>query len=389
MSQVLTVPTHFTDIGELSEGFLDRVEEDTLILYGPVAYEDGSEIEFSILLANGAPALEGTGRVRAAVDGGEDRVPETRYDVVVEALEFAGMYEVVFERLVIERQAVSGPPPDPEQEVTTGEISAVPATDDQDVEAEEEPAADDAEKQVEVASNDGDGPEVEAVELADDEVFSLAPTEEEEDDEPEMTLEASGEEDSYEQEEYGDAEDAYSEAYDAAYASAEVNTDAGTDTDAGADTETDTGTGADTDAVTVSGAEVDSDYAFEHGIAAEPRVGMPVPVPSMAAPPEKPPAPPTLRLADSPEGLTRPSMGQSEEPLFAEDEVSDVHATGLFAYEEGLPIPSRPPKPDPNTPQRVGTVEAANDFDVEESVPPEAHDDEYEEVRLSDFAEEG
>jgi hypothetical protein len=84
-------------------------------------------------------------------------------------------------------------------------------------------------------------------------------------------------------------------------------------------------------------------------------------------------------------------MGQPEEPLFTDDEVSDVHATGLFAYEDGLPIPSRPPKPDPNTPQQVGTVEAANDFDVERSEPPEAHDDEdeYEEVRLSDFAEEG
>ena len=62
MSQVLTVPTHFNDLGELSEGFLDRVEEDTLILYGPVAYEDGSEIEFAVLLADGSPALEGVGR---------------------------------------------------------------------------------------------------------------------------------------------------------------------------------------------------------------------------------------------------------------------------------------------------------------------------------------
>ncbi|MGB5372566.1 MAG: hypothetical protein WBN15_02200, partial [Polyangiales bacterium] len=98
MSQVLTVPTHFTDIGELSEGFLDRVEQDTLILYGPVAYEDGSQIQFVVLLADGTAALEGAGVVRAAVDGGADRVPETRYDVVVEALKLDGRYEVVFER---------------------------------------------------------------------------------------------------------------------------------------------------------------------------------------------------------------------------------------------------------------------------------------------------
>jgi hypothetical protein len=133
---------------------------------------------------------------------------------------------------------------------------------------------------------------------------------------------------------------------------------------------------------------LDSEYAFEHGIAAEPRVGMPVPIPSMAAPPEAPPAPPTLRLAEPPEGLTRPSLAQAEESLFAVDgEVSDVHTTGLFVYENGLPIPSRPPLPDPNGPRTAAAVEAADGYDVEESEPPAPHDDEYEEIRLSDFAE--
>jgi hypothetical protein len=132
----------------------------------------------------------------------------------------------------------------------------------------------------------------------------------------------------------------------------------------------------------------DSEYAFEHGIAAEPQVGMPVPIPSMAAPPEAPPAPPTLRLADPPEGLTRPSLAQAgESPFNTDGEVSDVHTTGLFAYENSLPIPSRPPLPDLNRPASVRPVEAAGDSDVEESEPPEANDDEYEEVRLSDFAE--
>ncbi|MGB5414284.1 MAG: hypothetical protein WBN01_06555, partial [Polyangiales bacterium] len=141
MSQVLTVPTHFNDIGELSEGFLDRVEQDTLILYGPVAYEDGSQIQFAVLLADGIPALEGTGVVRAAVDGGADRVQETRYDVVVEALKLDGRYEVVFERLVLARQAVSEPPvPDPEENEPTGELDAAPAPDD----SADEPSADDA-----------------------------------------------------------------------------------------------------------------------------------------------------------------------------------------------------------------------------------------------------
>ena len=132
----------------------------------------------------------------------------------------------------------------------------------------------------------------------------------------------------------------------------------------------------------------DSEYAFEHGIAEEPQVGMPVPIPSMAAPPEAPPAPPTLRLAEHPEGLTRPSLARAEESLFTADgEVSDVHTTGLFVYENGLPIPSRPPLPDPNGPRTAAAVEAVESYDVEESEPPDANDDEYEEVRLSDFAE--
>jgi hypothetical protein len=374
MSQVLTVPTHFNDIGELSEGFLDRVEQDTLILYGPVAYEEGSEIEFALLLADGTAALEGVGRVRAAVDGGEDRVPETRYDVVVEALQLDGRSEVVFERLVIARQAVSEAPP---------------AEDDPVVE-EVEPGAD------------------EVLSLAPDELLSVAP----EDDEPVTVPPEEEAPDTVPPEAYADDEEEDEPAtviaeVDAEAMMAESFADADADADARADADTRADAGA--DAETISGEEIgydveevayeyatesepalpkDSMYAFEHGIAEEPKVGMPVPVPSMAAPPEAPPAPPTLRLAEPPEGLTRPSLGQPQDPLFTVDgEVSDVHTTGLFAYEEGLPIPSRPPLPDPNRAKQVVQVEAANDYDVEESEPPELLADEYEEVRLSDFAE--
>lgn len=110
MSAVLTVPTHFEDLGQFSDGFVDRVDRDTLILYGPVPYEDGAPIEFSVLLADGSTALQGSGKVRAAVDGGVDRVPETRYDVVIEGLGFDGRFEAVFDSLVITRERVSEPP---------------------------------------------------------------------------------------------------------------------------------------------------------------------------------------------------------------------------------------------------------------------------------------
>ena len=400
MSQVLTVPTHFNDIGELSEGFLDRVERDTLILYGPVAYEDGSEIEFVVLLADGSLALEGTGRVRAAVDGGADRVPETRYDVVVEALELDGRYEVVFERLVLARQAVSDRPAAEDDAPPTNDMDAAPDDDEPIVEATESV--------------------VEEADLVEDEVYSLAPEDVEpvtvppgESVSPEESAPDTVPPEAFDEEEDDEEEDEPATviaAVDAEAMMAEAASEPAPASEAEFDEEPSVELSADAQAALEANADssderapaeeaydeaiadgddgFDSEYAFEHGIAAEPQVGMPVPIPSMAAPPEAPPAPPTLRLAERPEGLTRPSLAQAEESAFTADgEVSDVHTTGLFVYEDGLPIPSRPPLPDPNARQTPAAVEAADVYDVEDSEPPAANDDEYEEVRLSDFAE--
>ena len=122
-------------------------------------------------------------------------------------------------------------------------------------------------------------------------------------------------------------------------------------------------------------------------VAAEPNVGGPVPKPSIAAPPEAPPAPTGLNLVPPPEGLTRPSRAAADEALLdAYEEVGGQEDSGLFKYEEGLPIPSRPPLPDLSAGRRVATIEANEVDDVEDSEPPEANDD-YEEIRLSELAE--
>ncbi len=337
MSQVLTVPTHFNDIRELSEGFLDRVEHDTLILYGPVPYEDGSDIDFVVLLADGTSALEGKARVRAAVDGGAERVPETRYDIVLEALELDGRYEVVFERLVMARQAVSDRPGTNSDAPVTGEIDAATSDDE----------------------NDPGDPEVA---VAAEEVWSIQPDEVEDvavAEEKSMELSMDGEAmlqkyaDSFEEQGSNEpAEDTVvsDQAFEDAFR-----------------------------------AEVDEDG--EPLVAAEPNVGAPVPKPSMAAPPDAPPAPAGLNLVPPPEGLTRPSRAVADEDLLAHYEaVGEEETSGLFRYEDGLPIPSRPPLPDLDPARRVAAVEANDDDDVEDSEPPEANDD-YEEIRISELAE--
>ncbi len=338
MSQVLTVPTHFNDIGELSEGFLDRVEHDTLILYGPIPYEDGSDVDFLVLLADGTSALEGRARVRAAVDGGAERVPETRYDVVLEALELDGRSAVVFERLVMARQAVSDRP------VSDSDAPATAATDAVSAERENEP----------------EDPEVE---VAAEEVFSIRPDEIEdvevaENKSVELSIDAQATLEKYagSQEDEGPAERAYEDVM----ASEETFEEA-------------------------FQAEVDEDG--QPLVAAEPNVGAPVPKPSMAAPPDVPPAPAGLNLVPPPEGLTRPSRAGTDEDLLTSYEaVGDEETSGLFKYEEGLPIPSRPPLPDLDPARRVAAVEANDVDDVEDSEPPEPND-EYEELRLSELAE--
>lgn len=348
MSQVLTVPTHFSDIGELSEGFLDRVEHDTLILYGPVPYEDGSDIDFVVLLADGTTALEGSGRVRAAVDGGAERVPETRYDVVLEALEFDGRSEVVFESLVMTRQAVSDHPAAANDAPVTGEMDAAPEVVSIPADAAEEV------EDVEVTDEDDET----EMEMSVEEASADDVSDWDEESPAELSIDAQATLEKYanSQSEPAPAE----QAYDSVVASEETFEEA-------------------------FQPELDEDG--QPLVAAEPNVGAPVPKPSMAAPPEVPPAPAGLNLVPPPEGLTRPSRAGVDEELIASYEaVGDEENSGLFEYEEGLPIPSRPPLPDLNPARRVAAVEANDVDDVEESEPPEANDD-YEEIRLSELAE--
>ncbi|MCS6798897.1 MAG: hypothetical protein NZ898_10255 [Myxococcota bacterium] len=113
----LVVPTGFGDISELAAGLAERVDEQQLMLYGPVAFEQSARIRFAVLLADDSPALQGTGRVVGSYDGGAERPDEARYDIVLDSLELEGMSEVVFERLLVTRQSMFGGEP------ATGEVS--------------------------------------------------------------------------------------------------------------------------------------------------------------------------------------------------------------------------------------------------------------------------
>lgn len=101
MSEALTVHSHFEDVAELAAGLADRVEEGRVILYGPNNYEAGETIPFAILLVDGSTVIEGQGVVAASVDGGEDRDPSFRYDVVLTDLQMDARSEIMFARILM------------------------------------------------------------------------------------------------------------------------------------------------------------------------------------------------------------------------------------------------------------------------------------------------
>ena len=439
MSQVLTVPTHFGDIAELSQGFLDRVEQDTLILYGPVPYEDGSEIDFAILLSDGSAAIEGRGRVRAAVDGGDERMPETRYDVVLESLQLDGRYEVIFESLVLARQAVSDRPSAPDDDPAEGfpehgadDPAGFPASDsdsinledpDQEESEETDELVEASNTEVEEEAIDPRGPEetetaIDSLEPEETEtaIDSLEPEETDavveslSPDEMSVAIESLSPEelsveieslspdaleDAIESLSPGEAEPGLpSSSLDESNVVVESSS-----VDPAEPLASDT---AEPDRI-IAGGSVDwdeqSEWVDEPSIHATLDEGEPstavgdaesAEAPEVAKPPSEPPSPPEISLERAPDGLTRPSRVQapgSDQPPSHAEEAEPSQATGLFQYEESLPIPSRPPLPDLDPARRVSTVDAIDseppELEFSEDEADEEEED-YEEVLLAE-----
>ncbi|UJR84304.1 hypothetical protein [Sandaracinus amylolyticus] len=117
MTQVLQIPTPFADLSELTENFAQRVDEERLMLPHVEPMPEGEWVQFTVLLGDGNVAIAGVGRVQGSFDNGEEHPPEYRFDVVLDSLQFEGMHEVMFERLLMARASLAGGEP------VTGEVS--------------------------------------------------------------------------------------------------------------------------------------------------------------------------------------------------------------------------------------------------------------------------
>ena len=406
MSQALTVPTHFSDIAELSQGFLDRVEQDTFILYGPVPHEEGSTVEFAILLADGSAAIEGVGVVRASVDGGEDRIPETRYDIVLGELSLDGRNEVVFESLVLAREAVSERP----ESIEEASAEALAADEESEVElssAEAQldslsPAGLEAMDAEELLAAGSSGSAASSAELSSEISLDSEPLESADasleayrDEFEETPVEASSE--TLVEAEPSESEDAPLEADQSQTEppSSEAETDSEISMAAEQNAQS-----WDDDEPSIHGTFEESpesalvestpapldvvselaqlDDGDPDATSADAELGpeasippidasIPPAKPRAAEPPSEPPPPPSFSLEAPAEGLTRPSRANASdsEPPPVELQELDQPGSGLFQYEEGLPIPSRPPLPNLDPTRRVVAAELPLEPDSE------------------------
>ena len=310
MTEMLTVPTHFGDLSELSSGLADRVDEERIILYGPQSYDEGAYVSFEVLLLDGTPALEGIGRVAAAVDGGEARAPETRFDIVFDTLQLEGRSEVVYERIVLARQSMLGDEPPTgevdvrdlqDEEQDQDELGDIPIEAEADIpiEAPEEAAygEDDAFHEEEYEQ-----PAAEGVDEMDEELEDLV---------------------SFSDSELPPPPDDAEEGDPAAYAEA-------------AEQEV-----------------LDEEYPEQATVVASIEEIEPMAErPSGAPPPSLPDAPQGFELPPPPQGLTRPVFASSWWPT-AEPRMEPRMSSGYFDHRGGLPIPQQPPRPDIDPTLRV------------------------------------
>lgn len=133
MTQVVTVATDFTDLNQMAQGLVGRVDPARVILPGPEPVDVGEWVNFAVTLQDGTPGFAGVGRCVDAVDNGEDRSSHQRFDVVIDSLQFDTRGQQIFEHILM----ISGYAEDEQAEFGDGfpaQAPAEPATLDMNVE---------------------------------------------------------------------------------------------------------------------------------------------------------------------------------------------------------------------------------------------------------------
>jgi hypothetical protein len=100
MTQVVTVHTDFTDLNQMTQGLVGRVNDSHVILPAKDPVDVGEWVQFAVTLFDGSPAFAGVGRCVTFVDNGEDRLPHQRFDVVFDSLQFDSRGQQIYDHIL-------------------------------------------------------------------------------------------------------------------------------------------------------------------------------------------------------------------------------------------------------------------------------------------------
>jgi hypothetical protein len=100
MTQVVTVHTDFTDLNQMTQGLVGRVNDSHVILPAKDPVDVGEWVQFAVTLFDGSPAFAGVGRCVTFVDNGEERLPHQRFDVVFDSLQFDSRGKQIYDHIL-------------------------------------------------------------------------------------------------------------------------------------------------------------------------------------------------------------------------------------------------------------------------------------------------
>lgn len=117
MSDVVTVQTGFSDIADLAQGYIGRVNARQIVVAVAEAAEPGQVVRFQVLLVDGTLAFWGDGHCAQVNDLGDAADANARYELLLHSLEFPDERSLpVFEYMVSLSESAT-----PSEELTASE----------------------------------------------------------------------------------------------------------------------------------------------------------------------------------------------------------------------------------------------------------------------------
>lgn len=102
--EIFEVATSCTDVAELGQSYIDRVDGERILLPLPREIPAGEGVRFIVHLVDGTPAFAGSGRCVQSSDQGEQVTPTDRFETLIDTLAFDERSLPVYEYIVAVRQ---------------------------------------------------------------------------------------------------------------------------------------------------------------------------------------------------------------------------------------------------------------------------------------------